>query len=51
MNVLTFDVETTHRPKANGGFTPLPYFGNHLVSIGYVMVHIDRDKEDGYLCF
>jgi DNA polymerase I-like protein with 3'-5' exonuclease and polymerase domains len=51
MNVLTFDVETTHRPKANGGFTPLPYFGNHLVSIGYLMVHIDRDKEDGYLCF
>ena len=51
MNVLTFDVETTHRPKANGGFTPLPYFGNHLVSIGYLMVDTDGDKEEGYLCF
>lgn len=35
MNVLTFDVETTHVEKANGGYTPLPYFGNSLVSIGY----------------
>ena len=35
MNVLTFDVETTHVDKPNGGYTPLPYFGNHLVSLGY----------------
>lgn len=35
MNVLTFDVECTHRLKPNGKHTPLPYFGNHLVSIGY----------------
>ena len=35
MNILTFDVETTHKPKPNGGYTPLPYFGNHLVSIGW----------------
>jgi len=35
MNVLTFDVETTHVAKENGGYTPLPYFGNRLVSIGY----------------
>ena len=35
MNVLTFDVETTHTEKKNGNMTPLPYFGNNLVSIGY----------------
>ena len=35
MNVLTFDVETTHVAKENGGSPPLPYFGNRLVSIGY----------------
>jgi len=35
MNVLTFDVETTHSSKPNGGTTALPYFGNRLVSIGY----------------
>jgi DNA polymerase I-like protein with 3'-5' exonuclease and polymerase domains len=35
MNVMTFDIETTHREKANGSTTALPYFGNTLVSIGY----------------
>ncbi len=35
MNILTFDIECTHRFKPNGKHTPLPYFGNHLVSIGY----------------
>ena len=35
MNVLTFDVETTHTEKRGGGYSPLPYFGNRLVSIGY----------------
>ena len=35
MNVLTFDVETTHKYKPNGSTTALPYFGNSLVSIGY----------------
>jgi DNA polymerase I-like protein with 3'-5' exonuclease and polymerase domains len=35
MNVLTFDVETTHKEKPNGQTTPLPFFGNDLVSIGY----------------
>jgi DNA polymerase I-like protein with 3'-5' exonuclease and polymerase domains len=35
MKVLTFDIETTHREKANGSTTALPYFGNSLVSIGY----------------
>jgi len=55
MNILTFDVETTHKEKPNGGYTPLPYFGNHLVSIGwkvsdgpvkYAFVHHDeRDQE------
>ena len=37
MNVLTFDVETTHIQKETGGTTALPYFGNRLVSIGYVV--------------
>lgn len=56
MNILTFDVETTHRPKAGGnGYTPLPYFGNHLVSIGwkvndepvkYAFVHHDDRPAD-----
>ena len=35
MNVLTFDVETTHTHKTGGGTTALPYFGNRLVAIGY----------------
>jgi DNA polymerase I-like protein with 3'-5' exonuclease and polymerase domains len=35
MNILTFDVETTHIHKDSGGTTALPYFGNRLVSIGY----------------
>lgn len=35
MNVITFDVETTHIEKSGGGTTALPYFGNQLVSIGY----------------
>ena len=35
MNILTFDVETTHVEKENGSTTALPYFGNRLVSIGY----------------
>ena len=35
MNVITFDVETTHIEKSSGGTTALPYFGNQLVSIGY----------------
>ena len=57
MNILTFDVETTHKPKPNGGYTPLPYFGNHLVSIGYKMftpherVVSAGIENDGYLCF
>jgi len=57
MNILTFDVETTHRDKPNGGYTPLPYFGNHLVSIGYKMfrehprVETAGVETDGYLCF
>ena len=35
MNALVFDVETTHIEKKGGGYTPLPYFGNRLVSIGW----------------
>ena len=35
MNGIVFDVETTHTAKANGSSTPLPYFGNRLVSIGW----------------
>ena len=45
MNVLTFDVETTHVEKPGGGYTPLPYFGNRLVSIGYkwLVSSVDSD--------
>jgi len=35
MNVLTIDVETTHRDKQGGGTTALPYFNNRLVSVGW----------------
>jgi len=35
MNVLTVDVETTHRDKQGGGTTALPYFNNRLVSVGW----------------
>jgi DNA polymerase I-like protein with 3'-5' exonuclease and polymerase domains len=35
LNVLTLDVETTHKTKEAGGTTALPYFGNRLVSVGY----------------
>ena len=35
LSVITFDVETTHVAKPNGDTTPLPYFDNQLVSIGY----------------
>lgn len=35
MNILTLDVETTHKTKESGGTTALPYFNNRLVSIGY----------------
>ena len=45
--VLTLDVETTHMEKKNGGYTPLPYFGNRLVSVGYKYM----DSPTNYLCF
>ena len=35
LNVLTLDVETTHKTKRSGGTTALPYFDNRLVSVGY----------------
>ena len=41
MNVLTFDVETTHVEKDSGSTTALPYFGNRLVSIGYKWLHMN----------
>jgi DNA polymerase I-like protein with 3'-5' exonuclease and polymerase domains len=47
-NILTFDVETTHKEKSNGSTTPLPYFGNMLVAIGYKWL----DEEDvTYDCY
>ena len=55
MNILTFDIECTHKPKRNGGSTPLPYFGNNLVSIGwkvssepvnYACVHHDEHEAE-----
>ena len=47
MIVMTLDVETTHKEKKNGGHTPLPYFGNKLVSVGYKYM----DSITSYLCF
>ena len=35
MNILTLDVETTHKEKLGGGTTALPYFNNRLVSVGW----------------
>ena len=35
LNVLTLDVETTHKEKLGGGTTALPHFGNRLVSVGW----------------
>ena len=43
----SLDVETTHKEKKNGGHTPLPYFGNKLVSVGYKYM----DSLTSYLCF
>ncbi len=48
MNVLTFDVETTHTDKPNGGTTALPYFGNRLVSIGYKWLDEEQVFYDCY---
>ena len=47
MIYMTLDVETTHKEKKNGGHTPLPYFGNKLVSVGYKYM----DSLTSYLCF
>ena len=35
LNVLTLDVETTHKDKLGGGTTALPHYGNRLVSVGW----------------
>tara|TARA_R100000353_G_scaffold151522_2_gene109869 strand:- start:230 stop:790 length:561 start_codon:yes stop_codon:yes gene_type:complete len=51
MNILTFDIECTHKLKSNGKHTPLPYFGNELVSIGYKVCQEGREDFDNYLCF
>ena len=48
MNVLTFDVETTHTHKPSGGTTALPYFGNRLVSIGYKWLD---EEQVFYACY
>jgi DNA polymerase I-like protein with 3'-5' exonuclease and polymerase domains len=48
MNVLTFDVETTHVEKRGGGYSPLPYFGNRLVSIGYKWLNSAVDYDCYY---
>ena len=47
INILTLDVETTHKEKSNGGTTALPYFNNRLVSVGYKYM----DSFTNYLCF
>ena len=48
IKVLTFDVETTHVEKKGGGTTPLPYFGNNLVSIGYKWLNSSVDYDCYY---
>jgi len=48
MSVLTFDVETTHVTKESGSTTALPYFGNHLVSVGYKWLDEDQVFYDCY---
>lgn len=48
MNIVTFDVETTTANKPNGNWTPSPFFGSRLVSLGYK--YIDRLNVE-YLCF
>jgi len=48
MRVLTFDVETTHKEKPSGSSTPLPYFGNTLVSVGFKWL---GNENVHYLCF
>ena len=45
LNVLTLDVETTHKTKGSGGTTALPYFDNRLVSVGYKWL---GEEEVGY---
>ena len=35
LNVLTLDVETTHKDKLGGGTTASPHFRNRLVSVGW----------------
>ena len=42
MNVLTIDVETTHKDRQGGGTTALPYFNNRLVSVGWKWL-LNRD--------
>ena len=42
LNVLTLDVETTHKTKGSGGTTALPYFNNRLVSVGYKWLGEDK---------
>ena len=48
MNILTLDVETTHVELPSGGTSPLPYFNNRLVSVGYKWLN---DSIVTYDCF
>tara|TARA_A100000171_G_scaffold41734_1_gene42682 strand:- start:4293 stop:4871 length:579 start_codon:yes stop_codon:yes gene_type:complete len=48
MNVLTFDVETTHVEQPSGSTTALPYFGNRLVALGYKWLDEDQVFYDCY---
>ena len=57
MNILTLDVETTHKDKAGGGTTALPCFENRLVSVGWKWLlneevnyefYYHKDKENWY---
>jgi len=48
MNILTLDVETTHKQKAAGGTTALPYFNNRLVSVGWKWLLNDQVNYEFY---
>jgi len=48
MNVLTFDVETTHITQKSGSTSALPYFGNRLVAVGYKWLDEEQVFYDCY---
>lgn len=48
MDVLVYDVETTHTDKPQSGTSALPFIGNRLVSIGWKWLGSDQVYYDCY---